>query len=145
MGQRDAINNQCKSLLLSIKWYQQFGTLNLYAQSFGNLIPLIGYDCWVTQDKMKQSIYKCTKYTLKYEAITSECLVFLRKRIKSISFLIIFQTIPWPGKINCFFYNFWLIKNKNNKINKTITVSATLPPQKLRLANQTAVTVGGSK
>ena len=56
-----------------------------------------------------------------------------------------FPNNPLTRENKLFFYNFWLIKNKNNKINKTITVSATIPPQKLRLANQTAVTVGGSK
>ena len=75
MDQWDEINKQDKHLLRSTKLYQQFDTLNHYAQSFGNLITPIGYSRWVNQDKIKQAIYKCTKSTSQCEAIKKQTII----------------------------------------------------------------------
>ena len=85
-------------MLHSTKCYQQFGTLKPFAQSFENSIPPIGYVCSVTQEKIKQEIYKCTKSTSKYKAITSECLLFLCKQVTFNLFSKNLQRLFWPGK-----------------------------------------------
>ena len=73
---------------------------------------LIGYVRLVTQDKMEQVIYKCTKYPSQYEAIKNECLVLLCKQITTIFFWrffkhsldqwkkLFFTIFDWSRKMN---------------------------------------------
>ena len=65
--QWDASIKQERRLIRSAKWYQEFGTLNPSIQSFVNSITPIGCGHWLTQEKLKQAIYKCTKYTSQYK------------------------------------------------------------------------------